>query len=93
MTHPLKNLRTQWHTQIPLARKELSFFISHWGKTHSMVAMSKKLQYHGLEELYQSKPLGLLAIFYPIPGEGLPDLYRHSHLHRHFHRLVPAPGS
>ena len=56
MIHPLKNLRTQWHTQIPLARKELSFFISHWGKTRSMVAMSKKLQYHGLEELHSQNP-------------------------------------
>ena len=63
MTHPLKNLRTQWHTQIPLARKELSFFISHWGKTRSMVAMSKKLQYHGLEELYHQNPWAFWLFF------------------------------
>ena len=30
----------------------LSFFFRHWGKTKFMMAMSKKLQYHGIEKLY-----------------------------------------
>ncbi len=31
----------------------ISFFFNHWGKTKFMVAMSKKLQYHGIEKLYE----------------------------------------
>ena len=33
--------------------EKFTFFITHWGKTKSMVAMSKKLQYYGIEELYR----------------------------------------
>ena len=44
-------------------RGELSFFISHWGKTRFMVAMSKKLQYHGMEKLYQQGPKAFWIFF------------------------------
>ena len=51
-----KTLKNFW-------QKELSFFISHWGKTKSMMAMSKKLQYHGIEELYRQGPKAFWLFF------------------------------
>ena len=44
-------------------REEFSFFISHWGKTKFMMAMSKKLQYHGMEKLYQQGPKDFWIFF------------------------------
>ncbi|MCY4643747.1 MAG: hypothetical protein OXB88_03930 [Bacteriovoracales bacterium] len=46
-----------------LLKRKFSFFISHWGKTEFMVAMSKKLQYHGLEKLYQQGPMAFWLFF------------------------------
>ena len=51
-----RNLKLAWQT-------EFSFFISHWGKTKSMVAMSRKLQYHGREELYRQGALAFWLFF------------------------------
>ena len=50
-------MRSTWN-------EEFSFFISHWGKTRSMMAMSKKLQYHGMEKLYQQGPRAFWLFFF-----------------------------
>ncbi len=34
----------------------ISFFFKHYGKTKFMVAMSKRLQSHGMEALYEKNP-------------------------------------
>jgi hypothetical protein len=39
----------------------LSFFIKHWGKSKFMISMSKKLQMHGLENVFFK---GKKAFFY-----------------------------
>lgn len=41
----------------------LSFFIKHYGKTKFMVAMSKKAQYLGLENLFLKGPKAFVYFF------------------------------
>ena len=40
-----------------------SFFIKHWGKSRFMVAMSKKAQYVGLENLFNKGPKAFMYFF------------------------------
>ncbi|MBY0518003.1 MAG: hypothetical protein K2P81_13930 [Bacteriovoracaceae bacterium] len=40
-----------------------SFFIRHWGKSRFMVAMSKKAQYIGLENLFLKGPKAFIYFF------------------------------
>jgi hypothetical protein len=40
-----------------------SFFIRHWGKSRFMVAMSKKAQYMGLENLFLKGPKAFIYFF------------------------------
>lgn len=40
-----------------------SFFVKHWGKSRFMVAMSKKAQYMGLENLFNKGPKAFLYFF------------------------------
>jgi hypothetical protein len=41
----------------------VSFFIKHYGKTKFMVAMSKKAQYLGLENLFLKGPKAFIYFF------------------------------
>lgn len=41
----------------------LIFFIKHYGKTRSMLAMSKKLQILGMEKLYLQDPKAFIWFF------------------------------
>jgi hypothetical protein len=41
----------------------VSFFFRHWGKTRFMVAMSKKAQYLGLENLFLKGPKAFVYFF------------------------------
>lgn len=41
----------------------ISFFIRHYGKTRFMVAMSKKAQYLGLENLFNKGPKAFVYFF------------------------------
>ncbi len=41
----------------------ISFFIKHYGKTKFMVAMSKKAQYLGLENLWNKGPKAFIYFF------------------------------
>ena len=41
----------------------ISFFIKHYGKTKFMVAMSKKAQYLGLENLFLKGPKAFVYFF------------------------------
>ena len=41
----------------------ISFFIRHYGKTQFMVAMSKKAQYLGLENLFLKGPKAFVYFF------------------------------
>jgi hypothetical protein len=41
----------------------LVFFVNHWGKTRFMVAMSKKAQYLGLENLFLKGPKAFIYFF------------------------------
>lgn len=40
-----------------------SFFFRHWGKTRFMIAMSKRAQVLGLEELFKRGPKAFLYFF------------------------------
>lgn len=40
-----------------------SFFVKHWGKSRFMVAMSKKAQYIGLENLFRKGPKAFIYFF------------------------------
>jgi hypothetical protein len=40
-----------------------SFFLRHWGKSRFMVAMSKKAQYLGLENLFLKGPKAFMYFF------------------------------
>lgn len=40
-----------------------SFFVRHWGKSRFMVAMSKKAQYMGLENLFLKGPKAFIYFF------------------------------
>lgn len=40
-----------------------SFFVEHYGKTRFMVAMSKKVQYLGLEKLWNKGPKAFIYFF------------------------------
>jgi hypothetical protein len=40
-----------------------SFFVKHWGKSRFMVAMSKKAQYMGLENLFNKGPKAFMYFF------------------------------
>jgi hypothetical protein len=40
-----------------------SFFVKHWGKSRFMVAMSKKAQYMGLENLFLKGPKAFIYFF------------------------------
>lgn len=42
----------------------ISFFFRHYGKTRFMVAMSKKVQYHGIEKVYLTDTKGFYAFFF-----------------------------
>jgi hypothetical protein len=41
----------------------LSFFVKHYGKTKFMIAMSKKAQYMGLENLFLKGPKAFVYFF------------------------------
>ncbi|OUR97885.1 hypothetical protein A9Q84_06725 [Halobacteriovorax marinus] len=41
----------------------LSFFMRHWGKTPFMIAMSKKVQYLGIEKLWDKGPKAFIYFF------------------------------
>jgi hypothetical protein len=41
----------------------ISFFIKHYGKSRFMVAMSKKVQYLGIEELWNKGPKAFIYFF------------------------------
>lgn len=41
----------------------ISFFVSHYGKTKFMVAMSKKIQYLGIEGLWNKGPKAFIYFF------------------------------
>ena len=41
----------------------ISFFIKHYGKSRFMVAMSKKVQYLGIEELWYKGPKAFIYFF------------------------------
>ncbi|MFG1492111.1 hypothetical protein ACRXCV_11620 [Halobacteriovorax sp. GFR7] len=41
----------------------ISFFIAHYGKTKFMVAMSKKIQYLGIEGLWNKGPKAFIYFF------------------------------
>lgn len=41
----------------------LTFFIKHYGKTKFMIAMSKKVQYLGLEKLFMKGPKAFVYFF------------------------------
>lgn len=41
----------------------LVFFFKHWGKTRFMIAMSKKAQYLGLENLFLKGPKAFVYFF------------------------------
>lgn len=41
----------------------ISFFIKHYGKTKFMIAMSKKIQYLGLEKLWNRGPKAFVYFF------------------------------
>ncbi|AYF45004.1 hypothetical protein BALOs_2005 [Halobacteriovorax sp. BALOs_7] len=41
----------------------ISFFIQHYGKTKFMVAMSKKIQYLGIEGLWNKGPKAFIYFF------------------------------
>ncbi|WP_412470765.1 hypothetical protein [Halobacteriovorax sp. RT-2-4] len=41
----------------------ISFFITHYGKTKFMVAMSKKIQYLGIEGLWNKGPKAFIYFF------------------------------
>ncbi len=40
-----------------------SFFVKHWGKSRFMIAMSKKAQYMGLENLFLKGPKAFMYFF------------------------------
>ena len=40
-----------------------SFFVRHWGKSRFMIAMSKRAQMIGLEELFKRGPKAFLYFF------------------------------
>lgn len=41
----------------------ISFFFKHWGKSRFMVAMSKKVQVHGLEKVWDMGPKAFVYFF------------------------------
>jgi hypothetical protein len=41
----------------------ISFFIKHYGKTRFMIAMSKKVQYLGIEKLWNKGPKAFVYFF------------------------------
>ncbi|ATH08185.1 hypothetical protein BIY24_09555 [Halobacteriovorax marinus] len=41
----------------------LSFFVKHWGKTPFMISMSKKVQYLGIEKLWNKGPKAFIYFF------------------------------
>jgi hypothetical protein len=41
----------------------ISFFIKHYGKTRFMIAMSKKIQYLGIEKLWNKGPKAFVYFF------------------------------
>jgi hypothetical protein len=41
----------------------ISFFIKHYGKTRFMIAMSKKVQYLGIEKLWEKGPKAFVYFF------------------------------
>ena len=41
----------------------ITFFVKHYGKTKFMVAMSKKAQYLGLEDLFLKGPKAFVYLF------------------------------
>ena len=41
----------------------VSFFFRHWGKSKFMIAMSKRAQYLGLEELFNRGPKAFFYFF------------------------------
>jgi hypothetical protein len=46
----------------------ISFFLKHWGKSRFMIAMSKKVQYLGIENLWEKGPKAFIyfVLFYLI---------------------------
>ena len=64
--YPLWPLRQVGHGVKALDRKmdgALRFFFRHWGKSRFMVAMSKKAQVLGLEQLFLKGPKAFLYFF------------------------------
>lgn len=57
---PFKNLFFKVDQKV---EGSLKFFIKHYGKTRFMVAMSKKAQQLGLEELYLKGPKAFVYFF------------------------------
>lgn len=58
--NPLKNLFLKVDDRVQGA---VTFFFKHYGKTKFMVAMSKKAQQFGLEELYLKSPKAFVYFF------------------------------
>lgn len=74
----IQNLFTRlnqlFNTPVSLARRQfckfdkkvddgISFFFKHYGKTKFMVAMSKKVQYLGIEKLFLKSPKAFFYFF------------------------------
>ena len=60
MTAPLVEIFRRFDRRMDGAA---SFFVKHWGKSRFMVAMSKKAQYIGLENLFNKGPKAFLYFF------------------------------
>lgn len=63
MKKPLTSLKGIFYTFDQKMDGAASFFFKHYGKTKFMIAMSKKAQYFGLEELFLKSPKAFLYFF------------------------------
>ena len=63
LSTPLLGIKRYFHRFDQKVDQGITFFFKHYGKTKFMVAMSKKVQYLGIEKLFLKSPKAFFYFF------------------------------